>query len=70
MLIKNFVISAFSKGYDDYVYVCDLKNCIFCAKNYDGILFNSYDAALKAKNKLQKEYPRCEFEVESIFIEE
>lgn len=69
-LIENFVIKTFDKEYDDYLYVADLESCNLCEQNDEGILFNSYDAAIKAKEELQEEYPEYNFEVDSIFIEE
>lgn len=69
-LIENFVIKTFDNEYGDYLYVADLESCNLCEQNDEGILFNSYEVAIKAKEELQKEYPEYNFEVDSIFIEE
>ena len=70
ILNENFVIKTFDKEYGDYLYVADLESCNLCEKNDEGILFTSYDEAVKAKEQLQKDYPEYNFEVDSVFIEE
>lgn len=69
-LNENFVIKTFDKEYGDYLYVADTESCNLCEHNDEGVLFTSYDEAIKAKNQLQKEYPEYTFEVDSVFIEE
>lgn len=69
-LYEKFVIKIFDKEYGDYLYVKDLESCNLCEQNDEGILFNSYDAAMKAKEEIQKEYPEYSFEVDNVFIEE
>lgn len=70
ILNENFIIKTFDKEYGDYLYVADLESCNLCERNDEGIIFTSYDEAMKAKEQLQKNYPEYIFEVDNIFIEE
>ena len=49
VLNENFVIKTFDKEYSDYLYVADLESCDLCEKNDEGILFTSYEEAVKER---------------------